>query len=240
MQIGRYALTASLVMLAAACSGGTEAASKDAQNAAASAADVKSPSPKAVDAAANPDAADTGKTTPPAASKESSVNELQSHIPSGSKLLDSKIGDLDGDGRSDALLVVDHPEAGRESKGGRARTVLVLVRDAGGRLQESAYNDKIVPCAKCGGLLGDPFGYARIDKNGFTVLIEGGSRQRWSSEYVFVYSIQSKDWLLQRVERGAYDQISEENVSRTFTPEDFGQIAFSDFDPATIPEVVLP
>ena len=165
------------------------------------------------------------------------MNELQAHIPSGSKLLDSKIGDLNGDGRPDALLVLDHGNDGKQGAA-RPRTIVLLVRDAGGQLQVSAQNDKVVPCSTCGGLLGDPYGYARIDKDGFTVVIEGGSRQRWSSEYKFQYSAQN--WYLQKAERSAYDQISEQHMEKTFTPADFGQVAFSDFDPSTLPEVVLP
>lgn len=168
-------------------------------------------------------------------------DDLASFIAAGDKLVGSQTGDLNGDGRLDALLVIDHPEAGQQMLGkGHSRTVLLLTRDAGGQLQKIAQNDKIVPCSTCGGLAGDPFGYARIDKDGFTVAIGGGSRQRWSSEYAFRYSAQSDNWYLQKAVRGAYDRISEQRVSKTFTPKDFGKVAFSDFDPSKIPEVVLP
>ncbi len=167
------------------------------------------------------------------------MDDLNAFATDGKTLLASKTGDLNGDGRPDAILVLDPATAGKPDERA-SRTVLLLVRDAGGRLQKAGQNDRIVPCAKCGGIAGDPFGYVRIDKDGFTVLIEGGSRQRWSSEYKFEYAAASSDWRLQKVERTAYDQISQESVSKTFTSKDFGQVAFADFDPSTIPEVVLP
>jgi hypothetical protein len=169
------------------------------------------------------------------------MDDLNAFAVNGTTILASETGDLNGDGRSDALVVLDPPEkGGEEADKGVSRTVLLLIRDANGVLQKVGQNDTIVPCSRCGGLLGDPFGYIRIDKDGFTVVIEGGSRQRWSSEYTFQYTAQSNDWHLWKVERGAYDQISEERISKTFTRGDFGQIAFSDFDPSEIPEVVLP
>jgi hypothetical protein len=224
-------------MLAAACSGGTEAASKGAQNATASAADVKSPSPKAVEAAANPDAADTDKTTPPAASKESSVNELQSHIPSGSKLLDSKIGDLDGDGRPDALLVLDHGTGNEKLGEGSPRTIVVLVRDANGALRKVAQNDKLVPCETCGGVVGDPFGYVRVENGRFTVAVGGGSRERWSDDYTFAYA--DGDWFVDQVLRSVSDPDTGAEKQKAFTAKEIGKVRFGDFDPTQLEQVTL-
>ena len=177
-------------------------------------------------------------TQPPESKK---MDDLSAFATDGTTILASEAGDLNGDGQPDALVVLDPPTRdGVEPGKGAPRTMLLLIRDANGALQKAAQNDRIVPCSKCGGLLGDPFGYMRIDGDDFTLVVEGGSRQRWSSEYTFGYAAQSNDWYLRKVERGAYDQISEERVSKTFTQEDFGQVAFSDFDPSKIPEVVLP
>ncbi len=112
---------------------------------------------------------------------------------------------------------------------------MLLVRDASGKLQQAAQNDKIVPCAQCGGMMGDPFGYVRIDKDGFTVLNEGGSRERWSNEYTFQYSAGKKDWLLSKVVHSAYDTISSQNKITESSQADFGTKSFTTFDPADLP-----
>lgn len=237
MQIGRYALTASLVMFAAACSGGTNTASKDAQAAPASAATTTSPSTNAVDAAANAGVADTVEATPPAASKESSVNELQSHIPSGSKLLDSKIGDLDGDGRPDALLVLDHSKGNEKLGEGSPRTIVVLVRDASGTLRRAAQNDKLVPCETCGGIVGDPYGYVRIENGRFTVAVGGGSRERWSDDYTFAYA--GGDWFVDQVLRSVSDPDTGAEKQKTLTAKEIGKVRFGDFDPSQLEQITL-
>jgi hypothetical protein len=169
------------------------------------------------------------------------TEDLSAFATGGEKIIASATGDLNGDGRVDALVVLDSlGNHGRERGKDAPRTILLLIRGADGQLQKVAQNDRIVPCAACGGVLGDPFGFIRISKNGFIVVIEGGSRQRWSSQYEFEHVSNLNDWHLRKVERDAYDTITAAGISRTFTPEDFGQVAFSDFDPSTIPEVVLP
>lgn len=169
------------------------------------------------------------------------MNDVSSLVPAGMKVVETIRGDLTGAGHSDALVVISSPSAGNEKLGeGQPRTVILLTQDASGSLQKAAENRRIVPCARCGGLAGDPYAFSRIEKGQFTISISGGSRQRWSAEYVFQYSAQAHDWYLQKAERGAYDQISEENISKVFTPKDFGQVSFADFDPSMIQEVVLP
>jgi hypothetical protein len=172
---------------------------------------------------------------------EHNVDKLRSFATENKKNFASATGDLNGDSKPDELVVLDSSTNENKNSDGRdPRTVLLLIRDTNGSLREMAKNDKIVPCSECGGSLGDPFGYIRIDNNLFVIAIEGGSRWRWSSEYTFGYATEMDDWIIQKVDRGVYDSISQETVSRTFTPDDFGRISFSDFDPSTIPEVVLP
>lgn len=169
------------------------------------------------------------------------MQTIDSFVPTGMEIVEAIRGDLTGAGRSDALVVMSTPASKNEKPGeGSPRTVLLLTQDASGTLRKAAENRRIVPCERCGGLAGDPYAFSRIENGRFAISISGGSRQRWSSEYVFEYSTKSSDWYLQKAERSAYDQISEENISKVFTPKDFGQVSFSDFDPSMIQEVVLP
>ena len=158
----------------------------------------------------------------------------------GANILASETGDLTGDGRSDAVLVLDPPASGSAPGELEYRTVALLIRDDQGQLQKVSQNDKLIPCATCGGAAGDPFGYARIKNGELTLVTEGGSRERWSSEYVFKYVAAQNDLVLEKVDRSAFDQISQQSVSRTFTQKDFGNVAFSKFNPSIVPEVVIP
>lgn len=170
--------------------------------------------------------------------KEATVAELNAFSEGNSKILSSQQGDLSGNGAQGVVLVLDHPGTGSEMLGeGTPRSVLLLTRDSAGKLQKAKQNDRIVPCAQCGGMAGDPFGYVRVDKGGFTTLIEGGSRERWSDEYVFKYSAEQQDWLLDKAVRAVTDTETGEDKQIELTGKDFGTIRFEEFDPKTLPKV---
>ncbi len=170
--------------------------------------------------------------------KEATVAELNAFAEGNSKILSSQQGDLSGSGAQGTVLVIDHPETGSDMLGeGTPRSVLLLTRDSAGKLQKAKQNDRIVPCAQCGGMAGDPFGYMRVDKGGFTALIEGGSRERWSDEYAFKYSAEQQDWLLDKAVRTVTDTETGEEKHIELSGKDFGTIRFEEFDPKTLPKV---
>jgi len=158
----------------------------------------------------------------------------------GDRIVNSQIGDLNGDGLLDALVVLDRPKPDPASHDSPPRIVVVALADSAGRLRKAAQNDKIVPCAECGGIAGDPFGYSRIEKDGFTLLTEGGSRERWWNEFTFTYAPDAKTWVLAKVRRGVNDTVTEEGNEIALTSKDFGYVKFQDFDPTTLPEAHLP
>lgn len=172
---------------------------------------------------------------PVSANKDAKMSEARLLIESAA-VLASQSGDLNGDGNQDVVLVLDHPENG-EAKLGKAvrRSLILLVRDDSGQLSKAGQNDAIVPCAKCGGMTGDPYGYVRVESGAFTVLIEGGSRERWFEEYVFGYSVEEKNWLLDKVIHGVTDTITGEAEQTELTRKDFGVIEFDEFDPSMLP-----
>ena len=170
--------------------------------------------------------------------KEATVAELNAFVEGNSKILSSEQGDLSGNGTPGIVLVLDHPGTGAEMLGeGKPRSVLLLTRDSAGKLQKAKQNDRLVPCAQCGGMAGDPFGYVRVDKGGFTAFIEGGSRERWSDEYTFKYSADQQDWLLDKAVRAVTDTQTGEEKHIELTGKDFGAIRFEEFDPKTLPKV---
>jgi hypothetical protein len=187
----------------------------------------------------NPYASSTATTA--SKNRNKPMDDLQAFATNGDKILTSKVGDLNGDGKPDALLVLDPPTTGNEKLGeGPPRRVLILIRDANGQLQKVAQNNRLVPCAQCGGIAGDPFSYMQITKNGFTVVTEGGSRQHWSHEYTFAYAPEHRGWLLHEIKSEVTDQDTGKHKQIDLTPKDFGTITFANFDPSTQKEVELP
>jgi hypothetical protein len=170
--------------------------------------------------------------------KEATMVELNAFAEGNSKILSSQQGDLSGNGQQGAILVLDHPGTGSEMLGeGTPRSTLLLMRDSAGKLQKAKQNDRLIPCAQCGGMAGDPFGYVRVDRGGFTALVEGGSRERWSDEYAFKYSAEQQDWLLDKAVRTVTDTETGEEKHIELTGKDFGTIRFEEFDPKTLPKV---
>lgn len=166
------------------------------------------------------------------------MEQLEAFVEGNMKILDSQQGDLRGNGRQGAVLVLDHPATANEKLGeGEPRTVLLIARDGAGELKKVGKNDRLIPCAQCGGMAGDPFGYVQVGEGQFTVLIEGGSRERWSNEYTFKYSAEQQDWLLSKTVRTVTDTETGEEQRVELTGKNFGSIRFEEFDPETLPKV---
>lgn len=169
------------------------------------------------------------------------MDDLTAFATDGEKVLESVKGDLTGHGRADVLLVLDPPHTGKEKLGGgAAREVVLLVRDEAGQLHKATANPRIVPCALCGGVSGDPYAYSRIGKGEFTIVVGGGSRERWSDEYTFVYVSAKKDWFVSSVARKVLDAATDKEKQHDLTPNELGSVSFSDFDPSRLPEATVP
>jgi hypothetical protein len=171
----------------------------------------------------------------------SPMDDLKPFATDGAKVLEAVKGDLTGDGRGGVLLVLDPPLTGAEKLGqGPGRRVVLLVRDVGGTLRLASSSDHLVPCSQCGGMAGDPYAYSRIGKGQFTVVIGGGSRERWTDEYTFTYAGAKKDWLILSVARKVVDTETDKEKQVTLTDRELGTVSFADFDPSKLPEVTLP
>lgn len=172
--------------------------------------------------------------------KGNKMDDLKAFATGGSKILDAQTGDLTGAGRNDALLVLDPPGSSNQKLGeGPSRNVVLLVRDANGQLQKFAHNDRIVPCASCGGIAGDPFGYVRLEPGQFTIVNGGGGREHWADEFTFKYVPEQKDWLIARVVRRVEDRETGEKKVIDLTGSTLGTVKFQDFDPSHLPEAEL-
>lgn len=211
-----------LAVALAACNGPQAGGAAEQSNAAAGTAATQ-PSAPAAPTPATP----TQGTVP--------MGTIDSFIPAGSKALETIRGDLTGAGRSDALVVISPSSTGAEKLGeGQPRTVLLLTQTADGAMQKASENSKIVPCARCGGLAGDPYAFSRIQTGQFTISISGGSRERWADDFTFKYSADKQTWLLDKVVRDLSDTETEQHNTLELTAKDFGTVAFQEFDPSTL------
>jgi len=160
------------------------------------------------------------------------ASDLSQLVPSHLIVHSEHRGDLDGDGDEDLLLVLTMqggPELSFEP-----RTLMVLRQNPQGKLEKAVQNPSAILCQSCGGMMGEPLQGIKISAGEFSLRFEGGSRELWSREYRFVYSVQAQTWLLSEFESGALDKATEESGSNRLTPKDFGSIPIERFNPAEL------
>src|SRR6478672_712428 len=164
-------------------------------------------------------------------------DELKPFVAKGMIPIAIETGDLNGDGRKDAILIVSKPtrsdgtfdEASMDD-----RQTLILIRNADGTPALAARNDHVTFCHGCGGVMGDPFAGLAIKGTSFTIDNYGGSNDRWSEEFTFRYSKRDSTWQLVRVEEITFRATDPNHTTRKHIytpPKDFGLINFADFDP---------
>ena len=162
-------------------------------------------------------------------------DDVKPFVEKGMVVLGYKSGDLNGDGRKDAVLVLTKPRDENrviDKDGDENRPTLILVRDVSGKLYLAARNDMVAYCRNCGGIFGDPFEWVKMHRLGFEVANMGGDSDRWIETFWFAYSPRHRAWRLTRVEESAYRAEPDPKVkTRVHTPKRFGLIKFEKFDP---------
>ncbi len=168
---------------------------------------------------------------------DASDTELSAFLPAGSSLRLAARGDVDGDGDQDVAIVVD---AGDGEAARQPRPLLLLRRDAGGRLQRAIDSPRAIACLRCGGMAGDPLQGVRIEPGVLTLRFEGGSRESWSSEFRFTPAPGSGDWRLTGVVHRGFDRAEGGRGSeRVLSPEEIGDVSLASFDASDFPADAL-
>jgi hypothetical protein len=154
-----------------------------------------------------------------------SFGDVQPFVEKNTTVLAVERGDLNRDGREDAVLVLE-PEDPIEP-----RPMLILVRDAKGTLKLSKRSANAVACKECGGT-GDPLQSIHIEKGRFTVELYGGRSSRWSASYSFAWSRRDQSWQLVHVKLNSHaSELDEVETTVHTPPKDFGLIDVTEFDP---------
>jgi hypothetical protein len=117
-------------------------------------------------------------------------------------------GDLNGDGRADAALVISNGafDATGVGESSIVKHVLVLaLRGDDGKLRRSVVNDAMVLDGDEGGAFGDPFQSLSVERGAVVIMHYGGSRDRWG--YTHRYRYQNGQWMLIALSFGNTDSL---------------------------------
>jgi hypothetical protein len=174
-----------------------------------------------------------------AAQEDPLPGELAPFVPKDHEALDFATGDLDGDGRADAVLILKGPVEIQEKDDMDAhRPLLLLIRQPDGRLKQVRRTDRLVYCRTCGGMMGDPYVDTVVGAGRFTVSHYGGSAWRWGVDYTFAYDRAARDWFLDREERTNFHagDPDETREASTLTREQLGDFPIETFNAIADPE----
>ena len=174
-------------------------------------------------------------TLPSIAQTKTLPAEARSFVLKGQEMLDYITGDLNGDKKPDAILILKRLGEDTTSDFDIPRPFLILIRQTNGKLTKVLQNDSLVLCSKCGGVFGDPYESTTITKNGFTIQFYGGSSWRWGSTYRFVYRPAKNNWFLVNEKQLSYQTGDPEKTTKEVTIEELelGEVPVDKFSNAS-------
>ena len=163
-------------------------------------------------------------------------DEAKSFVLTGYEVLDYIIGDLNNDKRPDAMMVlklIGEDTLMLDNEKDAKRPLLLLIRQANGKLKLAKRNDDVVMCRQCGGMYGDPYVGIKISPGSFILQFYGGSPSwRWGFDYSFRFNSLKKDWFIEQELESLY-HMTEPDKSRDLNigVEELGEISFEKYKP---------
>lgn len=149
---------------------------------------------------------------------------IEPHVPAGYVAQLVRWADLDADGDTDAAVVA-WPASDLTP-----RMLLILGRRSDGSFERLVANANAVPPVAGGGMLGDPLRGIDTRTGGFTLRLEGGSRELWSRAYRFDFSREARTWLLSELTENVVDRNDGVAKETRETHRDFGNVPIQQFD----------
>ncbi len=168
----------------------------------------------------------------PAPMTVSVPEEAKKFIAAGYEPLDYKTGDINNDKRTDAILLLKRPGEDSLYEEEMLRPLIVLIRQADGKLKQVARNDHAIMCRQCGGVFGDPYEGMMLYPGGFSLNFYGGSSWRWGYEYKFSYKPLKKNWYLVKETETSFQSGDPEATMKTSTilENELGEVSISAFN----------
>ena len=162
--------------------------------------------------------------------------ELKPFVAKGYEMYDFVEGDINGDNKKDAILILKSPGEDTAVDDDLKRPFLLLIRQQNGKLKLEKRTDSLVMCAHCGGVFGDPYQETKIFKNGFLISFYGGSNWRWGYDYTFTWNAAKQNWFLTKEHQLNYNSVAEEISTKEsdIEADELGDIPIEKFnvDPA--------
>ena len=163
----------------------------------------------------------------------SDTTTIAKSVPAGYTVMDLKNGDLNLDGRPDALVVLE--KKGIKDFEEVKRPLLIFTRGKDNTLKLVARNDDVVLCKACGGVFGDPYVGLAIKNGFFTVEHYGGSNWRWTLYITFKFNAKDGRWYLWKQGGDSFHTSDPNKVeTKVQSQKDFGLISFEKYHPDRI------
>jgi hypothetical protein len=164
--------------------------------------------------------------------------EIDPFIPTGYETLDYVAGDLNGDKKKDGLLILKASGEDSVMEEELPRPLIVLIRQADGKLKQVLRNDKAIMCRRCGGVFGDPYEGVQVFDKGFSLSFYGGSNWRWGYTYEFVYRPLKKNWYLVKESQSSFHSGDPETTMKSteINETELGEIPLDKFNSSPVYE----
>ncbi|MGH1335914.1 MAG: hypothetical protein ACRBFS_07280 [Aureispira sp.] len=128
---------------------------------------------------------------------EDGYNAVEAFIGAGQTLLREVEGDLNNDGIPDKVIVLENPaNKAQPDELSPPRSLVILQGNPQGQYRLWASSDKVVLCAQCGGIIGDPFRTIQIDQEAIILQQDGGSRERWERNSSIALHPTTEEWII--------------------------------------------
>lgn len=182
-----------------------------------------------MDSAANDTAAHDTIAAVPLQLKDSAF------VPKHYRVADVVFGDLNRDSFPDAIVMLRHDSDDVAMYSEDPRWIYILLGTADGNFEVKSKSSHATFKQSEGGMFGDPYDGMTIGAGTFSINHYGGSRYRWTSNYVFEYDAAKTEWYYTRHYSSWMDMLMEDTTVHTDSLVLKNKIAFSTFNHETAP-----